>query len=203
MRTVVYSLSCHNVKLGSQVVRSQLGHRNPSRFVILFCVSNASFNGFMSKFLPTEIHESGPRHHLLRSPHPVPVKSMSLASGCSVITSQTVSRSPSQCTVCNRLNHCRHSSECRYLLLLFENSNADAAAPSSSAILLRYSEPQPRPRPRSVLPFVLLFTGLFLLLLLKVLGRMEGFKEGRSVSTPRASNQFCLTCCITFLLQNL
>ena len=41
--------------------------------------------------------------HQLRSSRPVPTKSMSLASGCSVITSQTVSRSPSQCTVCNCL----------------------------------------------------------------------------------------------------
>jgi hypothetical protein len=42
------------------------------------------------------------RHHL-RSSRPVAVKSMSLSCGFSVITSQTISHSPSQCTVRNRL----------------------------------------------------------------------------------------------------
>jgi len=73
---------------------------------------------------------------------------------------------------------------------------------SCSAILCTqaFAITEPRPRPQSALPFALLFTGLFLLLSMKVLGRMEGFKGGRSVSTPRASSQFFLTC-ITFLLQ--
>jgi hypothetical protein len=43
------------------------------------------------------------------------------------------------------------------------------------------------PDPEMHCLFALLFTGFILLLALKVLGRMEGFKEGRSVSTSRAS----------------
>jgi len=177
MQMVVYSLSCHTVKLGSQVVRSQLGHRNPSRFVILFespmrllCQSFYLRKRTRSRLLspitvvsscPYQVNVAGLwmfRHHLSDG-IPLP-KSM----------------------------HCTQ----RPLIVLLLRTR-----PDSSAILLCYSEP----RPRGALPFVLLFTGLFLLLSLKVLGRMEGFKEGRSVSTPRASSQFCLTCCITFLLQ--
>ena len=106
------------------------------------------------------------------------------------------------------------------LLVLWLSSQCRCPVDFPSSPLRRYPTPQvnapyatasycppctnPKPaRPRNALPFVLLFTGLFLLLSLKVLGRMEGFKEERSVSTPRASNQFCLTCCITFLLQTI
>jgi len=58
------------------------------------------------------------------------------------------------------------------------------------------------PTAELLLVCLVLFHGVYYcLLLLEVrrLGRMEGFKEGRSVSTPRASNQSCFAIRVTFL----
>src|SRR5271155_5975581 len=103
MQMVVYSLSCHTVKLGSQVVRSQLGHRNLSRFVVLFLILERPAVMVLCQSFCLPKYMNLVSRHQLRLSRPVSVTSMSLASGCSVITSQTGSRSPSQCTVRNCL----------------------------------------------------------------------------------------------------
>src|SRR5277367_3779819 len=100
----------------------------------------------MSKFLPTEIHESG-------LPSPITVVSSCL---CQVnVAGLWMFRHHLSDGIL--LPKSMHSTPLMVLLL--------RTRPERSAILLCCSEP----RPRSAPPFVLLFTGLFLLLSLKVL----------------------------------